>query len=218
MSATWFHGMPKQRCGLLIIDSAGAFAPRGTDFMAAGAVFVSDADMNFVAAAGTLTNQRMPLAFDDVAFTVDAEITTWFNATAHGRETGDGPVRVSSSGTLPSGLSAATDYWIIKNTANRFELATSLANAYAGTNVTAVDAGTGTLSLVDTADTEQGIDGHFVYAPTEAETAAPTGRIRHEMIVMVDGVVDTLNFQRASGAGAYTTIGMAIRPAPCVTG
>lgn len=44
-------------------------------------------------------------------------------------------VRFTTTGTLPSGISLATDYFVIPVTATTFKIATSLANAQAGTAV-----------------------------------------------------------------------------------
>ena len=61
----------------------------------------------------------------------------------HGMETGDGPVRfVAGGGVLPTGISAATDYYIIKVDADSFKLATSKALALAGTVVATTADGT----------------------------------------------------------------------------
>jgi hypothetical protein len=56
-------------------------------------------------------------------------------------------VQVNSTTTLPAGLSAATNYFAIKVTDNTFKLATSYANAVAGTAINITDAGTGTHTL-----------------------------------------------------------------------
>lgn len=53
-------------------------------------------------------------------------------------------IRVSSSTTLPAGLSAGTDYFAIRASATTIKLATSLANAQAGTAIDITDQGTGT--------------------------------------------------------------------------
>jgi hypothetical protein len=50
--------------------------------------------------------------------------------------------QVSSTATLPAGLSAATDYFVIATTANTYKLATSLANAQAGTAIDITNQGT----------------------------------------------------------------------------
>ena len=63
-------------------------------------------------------------------------------ASAHGFTTGL-KGQASTTTTLPAGLSAATDYFVIVLTANTFKLATSLANALAGTAIDITDAGTG---------------------------------------------------------------------------
>lgn len=55
--------------------------------------------------------------------------------------------QLTSSGTLPAGLSLATDYYVIKVTDTTIKFATSYANAVAGTNVNITDAGTGTHTI-----------------------------------------------------------------------
>jgi len=61
-------------------------------------------------------------------------------------------VRVSTDNTLPSPLQASTDYWVIKISDTEIRLATTLANAYAGTEITLTDDGTGnhTVALYST--------------------------------------------------------------------
>src|SRR5262249_37742689 len=68
---------------------------------------------------------------------------------SHGLTTGQGPVMVSSSGTLPGGLSASTAYYIISANSNNIKLATSKANATAGTavNITSVGTSNATLTI-----------------------------------------------------------------------
>jgi hypothetical protein len=95
------------------------------------------------------------LVVADFTFTAEAddEIVT---AAAHGLQTGDGPVRISNSGgALPTGLAAATDYYVIKIDANTFYLAATRAAALAGTNLTFTTDGTGTHTLSDTASTKR---------------------------------------------------------------
>jgi len=56
-------------------------------------------------------------------------------------------VQVATTTTLPAGLSAATDYYVIRTAATTLQLATSLANAHAGTVINITDAGTGTHTM-----------------------------------------------------------------------
>lgn len=53
-------------------------------------------------------------------------------------------VRLTTSGTLPAGLATGTDYYVIRASDTTFKLATSYANAIAGTQIDITDAGTGT--------------------------------------------------------------------------
>lgn len=58
----------------------------------------------------------------------------------------------TTTGTLPAGLSLATDYWIVRQSATTAKVATSWANAVAGTYVDITGAGTGTHTLTIAAD------------------------------------------------------------------
>jgi len=53
-------------------------------------------------------------------------------------------VRLTTTTTLPAPLATATDYYVIRMSDGTFELATSYANAIAGTQINITDAGTGT--------------------------------------------------------------------------
>lgn len=83
----------------------------------------------------------------DKTFTAN-DTSMEFTSDGHGYVTGDGPVNVSNSGgALPTGLAAATNYWMIVIDDNTFKLATTLANALAGTNLAISSAGTGTQTV-----------------------------------------------------------------------
>jgi hypothetical protein len=80
------------------------------------------------------------------SFTFTADATTnQLAITAHGLVTGDGPAAVRNvGGSLPSPLIPITDVFIIRDDANHVKLATSNANALAGTFIDLTTAGTGT--------------------------------------------------------------------------
>ena len=95
-----------------------------------------------------------PLVYADDTFTAAA--SNICTNTTHLLATGDGPFRVSNSGgALPGGLSAGTDYYVIKLGDDTFSFATTRALALAGTAVDITDAGTGTHTIADTADTQR---------------------------------------------------------------
>lgn len=75
-------------------------------------------------------------------FTASA-VTQLLTSNGHGFSAGD-KIRVSSGTTLPTGLSAATDYYVINPTTNTFQVSATLN----GVAVTIGDAGTGTHTLV----------------------------------------------------------------------
>jgi hypothetical protein len=71
-----------------------------------------------------------------------------FTVAAHGMVDGAGPWRVKTSAAdLPLNLTVDTDYWITAATENTFKLASSYANAIAGTPVAFDDDGTGVHTL-----------------------------------------------------------------------
>lgn len=100
------------------------------------------------------------LVVPDFTFVGEADDDT-ATATAHGLQTGDGPFRVANSGgALPTGLAAATDYWVIRTGANTFKFAASRMLAYAGTAIDLTGDGSGTQTMSDTASTTR----HLVIA------------------------------------------------------
>jgi hypothetical protein len=58
-------------------------------------------------------------------------VMTWIS---HGRKTGD-KLQLTTTGALPTGLTASTTYYVVYVDANSFSLATSVANAAAGTKI-----------------------------------------------------------------------------------
>jgi hypothetical protein len=56
-------------------------------------------------------------------------------------------VRFTTTGTLPTGLSVDTDYWLVRQSATTARVATSFANAIAGTTINYTDGGSGTHTL-----------------------------------------------------------------------
>ncbi len=59
-------------------------------------------------------------------------------------------VRATTSGTLPAPLAINTNYFVIRVSATTIKLATTLANALAGTAINLTTAGTGNLTLTNT--------------------------------------------------------------------
>lgn len=86
-----------------------------------------------------------PIGEEDFATTdvntTDDQITVGLNIPTGTR------VQVATTTTLPAGISAATNYYIINVSSTVVKLATSLANALAGTDVDITDQGTGTHTL-----------------------------------------------------------------------
>lgn len=97
---------------------------------------------------GALKSQKSPTSWfhtaDSKTFTADASTdvcTASLNSTVN--LTGVA-VTLTTTGTLPAGLSTGTVYFIIKVGASTFKFATTIANANAGTAIDITDAGSGT--------------------------------------------------------------------------
>jgi hypothetical protein len=67
-------------------------------------------------------------------------VVTW---TSHGLVSGQ-RIQLTTTGALPTGLSASTTYWVTVVNANTFKLSTSLANAQAGTFINTSGSQSGT--------------------------------------------------------------------------
>lgn len=112
-----------------------------------------------------------PLTFADLAIaTVDAGADT-LTVTAHSRTTGDGPVRIETTGTAPGGAAIATDYWLIAVDANTLQLAASFVDAMDGVSIGLTDAGAGSHAIASTDDTRR---AHAELIATTAGTRTAT--------------------------------------------
>jgi hypothetical protein len=84
---------------------------------------------------------------DDIAQATDVDATAnTFTSTAHGYYTGL-KVQLTSTTTMPTGLTSATDYWVIVDDANTFKVAASLSDAGADIEVNFSAVGSGTLTV-----------------------------------------------------------------------
>ena len=82
------------------------------------------------------------------SFTITVAAPGVVTKTAHGLSTGD-QVYFTTTGALPTGLTANTLYYAIRVDANTFRLATTRANAYASTAITTTGTQSGVHTLFD---------------------------------------------------------------------
>jgi hypothetical protein len=86
---------------------------------------------------------------DDAVDTVDFA-NNELDLTSHSYQTGDGPVQLTTSDTLPAGLATETNYYVRDIGASSIQLHTTRAGAVADTGQVAfTDGGTGTHTIVD---------------------------------------------------------------------
>lgn len=92
--------------------------------------------------------------------------------TSHGLYTGDS-IYLTTTGALPTGLSANTRYWVTRVDADTFKLATSQANALASTNINT----SGSQSGTHTANQTMGVgDGSTTFNVPDMQGYAFVGR------------------------------------------
>ncbi len=107
------------------------------------AVYATEIDETQLIAAANLDDEAVLLATSYATFTADAATDAITFAVGAVVRMGDG-IQLTTTGTLPAGLSVATTYYIFIASGGAIKLATSLANARAGTAVNITGAGTGT--------------------------------------------------------------------------
>ena len=96
--------------------------------------------------AANICDENVTVVMTRTFTTVHATEVLTLSSVANGFRSGD-KCRVSSAGTLPTGLSAGTDYFWISVTANTGKLATTKVNAIAGTAINITGDGSGTHTL-----------------------------------------------------------------------
>lgn len=189
-----------QRTIDLVVNANGYTpAPRQTNFMALGIVFVSDAANmpNYKVATGTMVNKRRPLVVaDDVVESTDTGADN-ITLTGHAYEIGDGPF---TSDKVMGTVAIGAPFWLIFDDANKVGIAATLEDAYAGVRVALLGTETGA-TISDGAATERGLDGRFTYTVAQAETDQPLD----ELTVLIEGT----NFAYAQGGGGYSTATLA---------
>lgn len=90
-----------------------------------------------------------PLVFADKTATLNGT-TDRASITTHGLATGDGPFRFTTTGTLPTELTAI-DVWVIRIDANTLQFATTFLRALVPTPIDFMGAGSGTIKLTTVA-------------------------------------------------------------------
>jgi hypothetical protein len=153
---------------VVVYDLDGA--PAAPEAVPASMLYYDNGSGAMVAATGTWAPRTKPLVVADFTFTMDSG-TDLVTRVAHGLRTGDGPIFPTTSGSFAgTGVTASNPYYAVKIDADTFKIATTRANALAGTTVDILAAGSGTHTFADSAATERCWRGQFLYTFTQAET------------------------------------------------
>lgn len=124
--------------------------------------------------------------------------------TAHGMQTGQ-MVYLTTTGALPTGLSQNTNYWLIRVSSSTFRLATSLANALAGTAINTTGSQSGTHTIRTTYGVGNGSTTFTLpgYAG-KALVGVDTGQTEFAALGQTGGEKTHLNTAAESGVPAHT--------------
>lgn len=150
--------------------------------------YLTDSRFGLGAAAGEIDDTFIDAAAnvcDEMVGTEDLAVTVASVDTAADTLdlTGDLPLplqtgdrgQATTTGTLPAGLSLATDYFVIvtqRRAAGQIQVATTYANAIAGTAIDLTDAGSGTHTFTKNAEPRYTANGFFSSEQTPAQTIA----------------------------------------------
>lgn len=151
--------------------------------------------------AANICDERVLVRHDTGTFAIESDegspAVNEIRVSGRSLDWGDG-VRVSSSGTLPTGLSADTTYYVICRDEERIALASTVANAFAGTAVVISSAGTGTLTITYWDEARYKLNGSFTL-DTE------TGEVLDQMRAAMAGYVFPRGGKWFIHAGAAAT-------------
>ena len=190
------------------MDDTAVIGSTATQIAAAIDASVPASALLSVAVTGTGSNVQAAAAETPLAGGVDSEVDADANTVtipAHGLNEGL-KGQLTTTGTLPTGLSLATDYFIIVVDANTVKFATSLANAQAGTavNITSqgASASVNTFTATSLAGGTIGLQQSNNYDPvTEAGDWAALGSttaITVDAVVALEKDRPTFNWIRVS--------------------
>lgn len=132
------------------------------------------------------------------AASVDVSENSFLVAANNGSWCWGDKIQLTTTGTLPAGLSLATDYWIHNLGGRNIKFATSLANLKTATYITITDQGSGSHTLNYQGSFEVScMDGYTAYI-CEVDTADQT--VNLPFSVEFSSSRDSINIKRDSGA------------------
>lgn len=152
---------------------------------------------------------------------VDGDVTVAADTigdTAHGFVTGEGPVRMTASVTLPAGLAEGTDYWIIRVDDDTYKVATTRALAIAGTQVDitgAASGGTHTLNTEEHFTVPANVSymefaGAIKYGTINASKRTFNDILKNEAAVQGSGRIDDGGGSEAVASATWPTAVLAV--------
>lgn len=165
-----------------------------------------------------------PLSFSPLTVTAVSTGAGTLTIPNHGRGNGDGPIQLTSSGSLPGGVAAATNYWLIVVDANTVQLSPTFLGTWPTTTpLTLTSAGSGTIQVVSVVGATPSTTTHQAgqelvqrsrgarrgRLTIQAFAVTPTGPVSmNPAALLLDGVISALPSQaaalRAAGVGVLS--------------
>ena len=174
---------PSQKTIVAMTQSPMSGIVTGVTSLAHG--FVTGQQVRISGCSAPQANQLWTLISPPTSVLFTADPSDLCTSNSHGFATGL-KVQVSSTGILPTGLSTATNYYLVVMSGDTFKFSNTLAHAQAGTNIINItSAGSGSHSIIPQADTSfffsasltvawSGVGGVIVDTITNASVVAKT--------------------------------------------
>lgn len=156
---------------------------------------------------GSLTTWETDLTFTSSDINTTSDVIAF--SSAHNMIRAEGPFRVTSDNTLPGGLTAGVDYYIIRDSSTGIKLATSAQNAVTGTAVNLTSGGSGTHTLVRRKDSQGDGSAFLLMAALgtwSLSPEAPTDNKGNTYTALAGSPISYSSFV-ASKAGCWAVLG-----------
>ena len=161
-------------------------------------VATADLDTTLINAAANACDEMVVVVETATTFTADDTTEELTLTDAMNWRTGDLAWVSNSGGGLPAGLSASTDYYLIRLDESTYSLATSLVNARAGTAINITSAGTGTHTITRKKEPRYTVAGMF-------SVDKDPGNILQELLTAMGGGYSTVTGGKGLFAGVWRT-------------
>jgi hypothetical protein len=150
------------------------------------------------------------LAPFSATFTVTIATPGVITQNGHGLQVGD-PVVPTTSGALPTGYTAGTEYYVTNRATNTYQLATTIANALAGTGIATSGSQSGTHTMTALTGVQQQSDIYAVDSSANTWHTSTGGNIEYMKERRIDSVARQDFFGATRGSSRFSDAGAGVR-------